>query len=158
MNWIINEDARYLCPNDPTLPRRYSLAVFYFSTRGNRWLQCSAPEDLSDPVSIQEANDKCTIEPVTNSGSDAWLTPGSECGWGGVVCENGEVSVLDLGEYFKRTNTEFCFSLLSQNRFLTMRDIRNKRSFGNFTFGNEAAFKVAAVISGGWCHFGRNTV
>jgi hypothetical protein len=101
MTWIIDEDTRFLCPNDPTLPRRYSLAVFYFSTRGNRWLQCSAPTDFSDPVSIQEANDKCTIEPVTNSGSDAWLTPGSECSWGGVICENGEVNVLDLGGFLE---------------------------------------------------------
>ena len=98
-NWIINQDARRLCPNDPSLKRRYSLATFYFSTRGSRWSECSAPEYFNDTESIEEANLACNIQPFPDAGTDAWLTPSSECQWGGVYCdESGEVQLLDIGK------------------------------------------------------------
>ena len=103
LNWIVNEDTKYLCPNDPTLKVRYSTAVFYFGTRGSRWLNCKAPDNFNDPTSIAEANKACTIEVFPDSGSDAWLTPSSECFWGGIVCdENGNVVRIEFGKY--RTN------------------------------------------------------
>lgn len=77
------------------------MAVFYFSVRGNRWLQCSAPEDFDSPESIPLANENCNIENIPGSGSDAWLTPGNVCSWGGVVCdplEDGPVIVIDMGK------------------------------------------------------------
>lgn len=100
LNWIIDDDAAYLCPNDPSLKTRYALAVFYFSTRGNRWTECSAPINFDDPASIQAANANCNIQPIPNSGSDAWLTPSDECQWGGIVCdsESGEVQLLEIGK------------------------------------------------------------
>jgi hypothetical protein len=102
-NWLINQDMRFLCPEDPTLKRRYALAVFYYSTRGDRWSQCKAPENFVDPGAIQGANLLCTIEgSIPGSGSDAWLSPGSECLWGGVVCDqNFEVQWVDLGTYVR---------------------------------------------------------
>jgi len=100
MNWIINQDTRFLCPNDPTLKRRYSLACFYFSTRGSSWSECSAPEDFSDPESIAAANAACNIMPFPESGSDAWLTPSDECQWGGVFCdESNNIQLLDVGTF-----------------------------------------------------------
>ena len=33
-NWLINEDMAYLCPQDPTLIQRYSMAVFYYHWSG----------------------------------------------------------------------------------------------------------------------------
>ena len=99
MEWLINQDKRRLCPSDPSLKRRYSLATFYFSTRGTRWSECSAPDNLDDPESIEEANAACTIQPFPDAGTDAWLTPSSECRWGGVYCdESGEVQLLDIGK------------------------------------------------------------
>ena len=96
--WIINKDAKHLCPNDPTLKRRYALAVFYYSTRGDRWLECSAPSNLTNPASVVAANANCSIQTFPTSGSDAWLTPNSECQWGGIACDDfGEVVALDLG-------------------------------------------------------------
>jgi hypothetical protein len=107
MNWIISEDTRYLCPYDPTLIPRYSLAVFYYSTRGNRWTQCSAPDNFTDPVSIAAANENCNLEPVPDSGSDAWLGPKSECAWGGVVCNDAaSVDQISLGKADKRFENE----------------------------------------------------
>jgi len=107
MNWIIDFDTRHLCPSDPDLDRRYSLAAFYYSTRGDRWDSCLAPEDFSDPVAIEEANARCSI-PIAqdpqeqiplDSGSDAWLTPSEECAWMGVVCgEDDSVQWLQVSE------------------------------------------------------------
>ena len=98
-NWIIQQDARFLCPDDPDLVPRYSMAVFYYSTRGDRWLECMAPTDFSDPAAIDQANTDCTIQPFPDSGSDAWLTPSDICQWGGIVCsDSGAVELMDLGK------------------------------------------------------------
>jgi hypothetical protein len=98
-DWIINQDALFLCPGDPNLIPRYGMAVFYYSTRGERWLQCSAPTDLSDPAAIEQANTVCTIQPFPDSGSDAWLTPSDICQWGGIVCDDGgAVDIIDIGK------------------------------------------------------------
>mmetsp|Transcript_11836 Transcript_11836/g.25641 ORF Transcript_11836/g.25641 Transcript_11836/m.25641 type:complete len:500 (-) Transcript_11836:344-1843(-) len=88
ITWLIEEDALYLCPADPTLVQRYVMAVFYFSTDGPNWIQCSAPDDLSDPASVAAANAACSLEvEIGEGGTDAWLTAVSECNWGGVACE-----------------------------------------------------------------------
>jgi hypothetical protein len=98
LDWIINQDTRFLCPGDPNLISRYGMAVFYYSTRGDRWSQCSAPTDLTDPIAIEQANTACTIQPFPDSGSDAWLTPSDVCLWGGIVCNDlGGVELMDLG-------------------------------------------------------------
>ena len=101
--WLIEQDTRFLCPNDPDLVQRYSLAASYYSLRGNLWEQCRAPTDFSDPNAIAEANANCNIEVVPGTGSDAWLTPSSECRWGGVACfdfgnDFEEVVQISLGK------------------------------------------------------------
>ena len=90
-NWIIEEDPEFLCPQDPRLIQRYVMAVFYYSTRGDRWTQCSAPDDPSDTDSVQEANDMCMITVPGGQGSNAWLTPSNECTWGGIGCSMDDV-------------------------------------------------------------------
>ena len=69
------------------------MAVLYFSTRGDRWGQCSAAADVSDPDSVQEANEMCGINVPAGRGSNAWLGPFPECTWGGVGC-NGNSNVI----------------------------------------------------------------
>ena len=65
------------------------MAVFYFSTDGPNWIQCSAPDDLSDPASVAAANANCNLEvEIGEGGTDAWLTAVSECNWGGVACKS----------------------------------------------------------------------
>jgi hypothetical protein len=97
VEWLLGNDMEYLCPGSPTLIQRYSLAVFYFSTNGNRWSQCAAPDIFSD-AAIELANEACLAEPIADTGSNAWLTPGSECLWGGVVCNSeGFVQRIDIG-------------------------------------------------------------
>ena len=87
-DWLINKDAMYLCPEDDNLVQRYVAAVFYYSSIGDGWLQCSAPQNLEDPQSIEKANANCNIEVDSPDvgGTDAWLTPVSECQWGGLAC------------------------------------------------------------------------
>jgi len=104
LEWIVSSDPAYLCPEDPALIPRYTMAVFYYSTLGDRWTQCSAPTDFASPEAIAAANANCNIEPLAGSGSDAWLTPSSVCAWGGVVCDpggDGDVIILDMGTLTK---------------------------------------------------------
>jgi len=108
LEWLIDEDALYVCPQDAKSLQRYVAAVFYFSTNGPNWTMCSAPEDLSDPASIQEANEACNLgltpPPLGTdifpriSGTDAWLTPVSECFWGGLECNANDLC-LDRIEF-----------------------------------------------------------
>lgn len=98
-NWLINEDMAFLCPQDPTLSQRYSMAVFYYSTDGDDWFQCNAPSDFSSEESIAEANANCEIVAMGSASSDAWLTPSSECDWGGAACTaTGLIERLDFGK------------------------------------------------------------
>jgi Leucine-rich repeat (LRR) protein len=107
--WIVNDDTLFLCPDNPNLRRRYAMAVFYYSTRGGRWLECSAPTDFADPASIAAANQNCNLQPFPDSGSDAWLTPVSECQWGGVVCDaSGNVQLLDIGTCLIADKASIC--------------------------------------------------
>ena len=100
LNWIIEEDAARLCPLDENLIQRYSLAVFYYSTEGDDWFQCSAPGNLDDPADIEAANEECMITATGSSSSDAWLTPSSECSWGGLSCADGMmVDALEIGTF-----------------------------------------------------------
>jgi hypothetical protein len=102
-SWIVNHDPEHLCPDSPTLVQRYSLAVFYYSTAGENWLQCSAPSSFDSQDAIAAANAACDIAPVDGAGTDAWLTPETECQWGGVVCDpingTGPVVTLDIGAF-----------------------------------------------------------
>lgn len=97
--WIVNLDMRYVCPSAPDLTQRYVLAVFYYSTIGASWTQCNAPTDFESQEAIDIANANCNI--TGGDGTDAWLTPSSECTWGGVFCipvANATVEKLDIGE------------------------------------------------------------
>mmetsp|Transcript_14530 Transcript_14530/g.30555 ORF Transcript_14530/g.30555 Transcript_14530/m.30555 type:complete len:529 (+) Transcript_14530:57-1643(+) len=93
LDWIINEDAMVACPSD-MLIQRYVLAVFYYSTDGDNWKICNAPDDFGSTEAIESANQACNLT-TTNAtaifpddirGTNAWLSPDSECLWGGVSC------------------------------------------------------------------------
>eukprot|EP00550_Attheya_septentrionalis_P005119 CAMPEP_0198284478 /NCGR_PEP_ID=MMETSP1449-20131203/3945_1 /TAXON_ID=420275 /ORGANISM="Attheya septentrionalis, Strain CCMP2084" /LENGTH=459 /DNA_ID=CAMNT_0043981567 /DNA_START=151 /DNA_END=1533 /DNA_ORIENTATION=+ len=89
--WLVNEDTLFICPTDPTVIQRYVMAVFYFSTEGSRWRECKAPNDFNSPAEIELANEACNItsEYGDDPKSNAWLTPESECAWGGTSCNTG---------------------------------------------------------------------
>jgi hypothetical protein len=110
MEWIISQDTAMLCPQDENLIQRYVLAVFFFSTRGERWRQCSAPSDFDDQVAIDIANAACTIQ-VTGGDSDAWLTPGEECNWGGLGCNvDNNVVRIEMGTIQQKRPFGCCLS------------------------------------------------
>lgn len=102
LDWLVEEDVAELCPEDTNLVQRYVLAVLYYSTNGDDWIECSAPEAF-DTTTIESANEGCNLT-TTNAtvlfpedirGTDAWLTPGSECLWGGVSCYGPADSSLE---------------------------------------------------------------
>jgi len=109
-DWIVDKDSAQLCPqNENDLIQRYTLAVFYYSTNGDDWKECNAPSDFDSQASIAAANSACTLTTVNATtifpndvrGTKAWLTPESECTWGGVSCyssgtNEGRVNVIEF--------------------------------------------------------------
>jgi len=120
LDWIAYEDAISppLCPNqieegvgctkggdvNPMI-QRYVLAVFYYSTDGDNWTQCSAASDFSDAKAVAEADAACdrVVIPfgvpndrVGDTSTDAWLGPVNECEWGGVACWGADTPNLNL--------------------------------------------------------------
>ena len=91
--WLVYDDPDYLCPEDDTLVTRYSLVVFYYSTRGDRWTNCRAPSAGNVEAEI-EANQDCPD-------GNAWLTSGSACDWSWVSCDaSGNVVQLDISTFY----------------------------------------------------------
>lgn len=113
LEWLIQTDPYEVCPDDPKAPQRYILAVFYFSTDGDNWDECSAPTDPNDVDSLIAANDNCSVTttPIpggqlnpsflpTTEGTFAWLTPIYECEWAGITCRV-DTSCVDRIEFGK---------------------------------------------------------
>jgi hypothetical protein len=71
-DWVANIDPLALPIGDPQLFQRYILAVFYFSTNGDKWLACSR----ADPV--------CGGDPNETS----WLSESNECTWLANRCQD----------------------------------------------------------------------
>ena len=131
LNWLINQDAYIVCPDDPKSYQRYILALFYFSTDGDNWEECSAPRRFDDQDSIDEANDNCSVAttPIpggdrnpaflpTTEGTDAWLTPVYECEWAGITCRvDGEcVDRIEFGKTKRREWRRMIIDLLHKIR------------------------------------------
>uniref|UniRef100_A0A7S1VCQ9 L domain-like protein n=1 Tax=Grammatophora oceanica TaxID=210454 RepID=A0A7S1VCQ9_9STRA len=82
LEWLLASDERFLCPDDPTLYQRFSLAVLYFSTNGDNWTSCGAASSAS----------YC-------EGDNRFLSKVSECDWFGITCDgSGRVGRINLDE------------------------------------------------------------
>jgi len=85
------------------------MAVFYFSTDGGTWNECNAASDVCDPLEVAKANANCTV--LANGidvfrinviqGTDSWLSPSSECLWGGLACRNDTLCMdrIEFGKF-----------------------------------------------------------
>ena len=84
LNWIIHEDFDYYaCPYDKDLIQRYIMAVLYFSTGGDKWLECNG----------NIMNNNCPK-------GENFLSGVSECEWGGSSCTNeGAVFNVTFGTF-----------------------------------------------------------
>ncbi len=160
LNWLINQDTYIVCPDDPKAYQRYILALFYFSTDGDNWEECSAPLRFDDPASIDEANDNCSVTttPIpggdrnpaflpTTEGTDAWLTPVYECEWAGITCrvegecvdriEFGKKKVKNTEECTTYDQCECCFdpiiSFLEEHMYLTSTNHGSRSLFSSLT-------------------------
>ena len=81
--WVADEDPLKVAIGNPRLVQRYILAVFYFSTNGDEWLECGR----KDPICGGDPNE------------DSWLSESSECTWLANRCVNGvDVDRIFFGE------------------------------------------------------------
>jgi hypothetical protein len=107
--WIMFWDQQKLAFDAPNLSQRFLLTLFYFLTTNNgelQWRSCS-------PVGFESADDwefahNCTYEKIVRSPVDdsfsqddipamSWLSPGHECDWAGVTCDDLKlVQLLEL--------------------------------------------------------------
>eukprot|EP00977_Amphora_coffeiformis_P011314 scaffold2720_cov173-Amphora_coffeaeformis.AAC.21 len=87
-DWILNQDEAVICPDDPKFLQRWVLAVIYYSTGGDEWVQCSA-----NPL----ATDDCG-NIVPNLGATRFLSGGSECDWAGISCIDDCVTEIEFEE------------------------------------------------------------
>jgi hypothetical protein len=100
--YILEDEQYCLCPNITTceLVQRYVMAVYYFSTGGDNWVNCGAKSNVCDPFGTK-FNAKDTSGCF--AGSDArWLDPVSSCEWCGNLCDdptyNTCITKIDLGK------------------------------------------------------------
>ena len=76
LDWITNEDEAELCPDNNNLIQRYIMAVFYYSTDGDRWAECSAGspsarvEDDSGNEDVEEEQVFVILEENSARGDD----------------------------------------------------------------------------------------
>ena len=81
VEWLIGADALYICPstNKCTVIQRYTMALFYYSTEGDSWDQCS------------ESDQSC---------ANSFLSPIDECDWAGITCNPAKcVTEITFGKY-----------------------------------------------------------
>jgi hypothetical protein len=91
-DWLLNDDARKLCPDNPKLLQRWALAVMYFSTGGENWTRCSANLLAEDP---------CGAE-LPFIAKQRFLSGFHECEWAGIACNDLEcVTEVIFGKSLK---------------------------------------------------------
>jgi len=59
LDWVIEKDTARICPDDPRLIQRYTLAVLYFSMDGDNWTSCGRLSDSCNGVHFLSAEDEC---------------------------------------------------------------------------------------------------
>lgn len=77
--WLLGEDPRKLCPDDGIkILQRWVLAVIYFSTGGDNWLQCSNSLGALDDCGVEEPFEA----------KQRFLSAFHECEWAGIECND----------------------------------------------------------------------
>ena len=77
-DWLIRQDFRKVCPVETIIVQRWVIAVFYYSTNGDSWIQCStAGSDLCGSIYPFEFKRR-------------FLSESSECDWGGITCNTDD--------------------------------------------------------------------
>jgi hypothetical protein len=84
--WLLAQDERKVCPDDPKILQRWALAVVYFSTGGDDWLQCSGSPSATDACG--------SVAPFL--GKERFLSTSNECEWAGISCITGCVTEVEF--------------------------------------------------------------
>jgi hypothetical protein len=101
------------------LLQRYILAVFYFSTGGEKWTHCSKQSSL------------CRLHNVS---SNHFLSNDNECTWGGIACDStGNVIAINIGEFILVSVTYWVVAnmliRIISNRYIYLCLIRPQRPY-----------------------------
>jgi hypothetical protein len=86
--WFLNQDGAEICPDDPKVLQRWILAVIYFSTQGDGWLQCSANPSATDNCGAEEPFVAAT----------RFLSSVNECEWAGISCIDDCITEIEFEE------------------------------------------------------------
>ncbi len=86
IDWLINKDEAFLCPNATKLIQRYVLALVYYSTNGDNWFKCSG-----SPLTIDDCGQE---SPFMNK--MRFLSSENECLWAGVSCSETTECVTQI--------------------------------------------------------------
>jgi hypothetical protein len=91
--WLVNTDPEQVCPaNTLAVKERYVAAVLYFSTDGNQWRQCNAPQSPK-------------LSPCT--GAQRYLSNSSVCQWFGNTCDSaGDITEISISKLPKRYHAQ----------------------------------------------------
>jgi hypothetical protein len=112
-NWIIYDDDYCLCPNNSSceLIQRYVMAVFYYSTGGEKWVNCGAASTVCNP-SGSTYNGFATSA-CFKGASERWLAPVSSCRWCGNVCDDlNHITCITQIDISENPRVQFKFSLM----------------------------------------------
>lgn len=112
LDWLINDDARRLCPSDRSLIQRFILATFYFSTGGDNWNECGR-NDYG-----RKKNDEGASQ-CEDGGK--WLSSIPECFWNGNECNNqGSLVQMIMDNNNLRGEIPAILSLLPELKILAL--------------------------------------
>jgi hypothetical protein len=84
--WLLTQDERNVCPDEPKILQRWALAVVYFSTGGDDWLQCSGSPSATDACG--------SVAPFIEK--ERFLNTSNECEWAGISCMTGCVTEVEF--------------------------------------------------------------
>jgi hypothetical protein len=124
--YVINDEVYCLCPNNASceLVQRYVMAVYYYSTKGDGWVNCGAKSLVCNSNETQNLFTGEEISGCFPEAKASWLSPVSSCTWCGNICEdvnNTCITQIELNSInqsgtlpFELQNLTFLYHLSNQ--------------------------------------------
>lgn len=94
--WLVGQDAFYICPDDEKLLQRYVVSKLYFQQEGDSWLECS-----NSNYTIHR-NPSCNPPDYTGLNllaGESWLSSVHECDWAFITCNDEQcITKIEVDE------------------------------------------------------------
>ena len=111
--WLVEDDEYCVCPNNPKAVQRYVMAVYYYSTDGDQWVNCGADSAVCLPNGT--FNNGIETSGCYPGAEARWLSNVTECQWCGGLCEaanNTCITKIDVGKITKSLQGVSLLSLI----------------------------------------------